>query len=66
MRAPDKKPVVKLIGNDGDAFAILGRCKRALRAAGADDEYVTKYLQESSAGDYDNLLQVAMKYCEVE
>jgi len=66
MKAPTEKPTVKLVGKDGNAFAIMGRVKNALKRAGADEEYIKKYLDESMAGDYDNLLATAMKYAEVE
>lgn len=65
MRKPDEKPEVQLVGNDGNAFAIMGAVKKALKRAGADQEYIDKYREESMAGDYDNLLVVAMKYANV-
>ena len=65
MRKPEKRPTVKLVGRDGNAYGIMGRIKRALRSAGADQEYITKYLQESMSGDYDHLLQTALKYVDV-
>ena len=66
MKGPLTKPAVKLIGQDGNAFSIMGRVKQALRRSGADKEYVDKYLNEATAGDYDNLLVVTMKYVDVE
>ncbi len=30
MKAPLTKPTVKLIGRDGNAFAVMGRVKKAL------------------------------------
>jgi len=65
MTEPKEKPVVKLIDTDGNAFAIMGRVKDALRQAGADKEYVDKYLKEAMAGNYDNLLCVTMDYVDV-
>jgi len=65
MRKPEKRPTVKLVGENGNAYGIMGRVKRALRSGGADQEYITKYLQESMTGDYDHLLQTALKYVEV-
>jgi len=64
MKAPKQKPEVRLAGEDGNAFAIMARVSRALRKAGADEEYITKYLEESKSGDYDNLLRVAMEYVD--
>ena len=66
MKGPLTKPTVKLSGEDGNAFAIMGRVKQALRRAGADREYIDKYLSEATAGDYDNLLIVSMEYVDVE
>jgi len=60
------KPVVELVGNNGNAFAIIGACKKAARKAGWDKERISEFVDEMHTGDYDNLLVVAMKYFEVE
>ena len=59
------KPEVKLIGEDGNAFAIMGRVTRALKRAGYPKIEVDKYLEEAMSGDYDHLLRVTMKYVDV-
>ena len=56
---------VKLVGEDGNAFAILGRVKRALVKAG-HKELAEQYLKEATAGDYDHLLQVSLEYVECD
>ena len=56
---------VELVGHDGNAFAIMGRVRSALKKAGATEEELTQYSNESMSGDYDNLLQVAMQWVEV-
>jgi len=56
---------VKLVGEDGNAFAILGRVRKAMRRAGFDKEADQMFL-EAQQGDYDHLLQTVMKYVEVE
>ncbi len=66
MKAPLAKPTVKLIGRDGNAFAVMGRVKQALRRAGADGEYIDKYLSDATSGDYNHLLAVSMEYVDVE
>jgi len=66
MKGPLTKPTVKLVGEDGNAFSITGRVKKALRRAGADQEYIDKYLSEATSGDYDHLLVVCMEYVDVE
>jgi hypothetical protein len=65
MIRPTEKPVVKILGMDGNAFAIIGRVQKALKEAGADEEYVTQYQQEAMSGDYSNLLMVTMDYVNV-
>ena len=66
MKGPQTKPTVKLIGEDGNAFSIMGRVKKALMLVGADKEYVDKYLNEAISGDYDHLLVVSMEYVNLE
>ncbi len=66
MKGPVTKPTVKLVGEDGNAFAIMGRVKKALRRAGADKEYIDKYLKEATVADYSYLLTVSMEYVNVE
>ena len=65
MKIPNRKPKVKLVGNDDNAFAIIARVKQALRKAGADKEYIDQFVKESMEGDYNNLLATAMKYADV-
>ena len=59
-----QKPTVRLVGTDGNAFAILGACQQALRKAGRADE-VPAFMAEAKAGDYDALLRTAMKWFDV-
>ena len=60
------KPTVKLTGEDGNAFAIMGTVAKALKKAGFSKEHIEKYYEESASGDYDNLLRVAMKWVNVQ
>ena len=43
------KPKVKLIGRNGNAFAILGNCQKALRKAGWDKEQVKAFMDEATS-----------------
>jgi hypothetical protein len=65
--APDDSqlPIVKLSGRDGNAFAIMGACQRAARQAGWSAEQINLVMNEMTAGDYDHLLQTAMKNFDV-
>jgi hypothetical protein len=57
---------VQLSGEDGNAFAILGRTSVALRAAGVSQEEIDAYFAEATSGDYDHLLQTTMAWVSWE
>lgn len=61
-----ERPVVKLIGTDGNAFAVIAACRRALRNAGYTKEQISQFTTEATSGNYDNVLATAMKWCDVE
>jgi hypothetical protein len=65
VTTPAPRPRVKLAGRDGNAFAIMGTVSAALRNAGASEQTIRQYRQESMSGDYSHLLVTAMNYCEV-
>lgn len=56
---------VKLIGEDGNAFAILGRVRQALVRAGRYEE-TARFMVEATAGDYEHLLATVQKYVDIE
>jgi hypothetical protein len=56
---------VKLVGEDGNAFAIMGRVMAALKSAGVPKEEIDKYYSQSTSGDYDNLLRTATEWVSV-
>lgn len=56
---------VKLTGEDGNAFYIMGRTSRAARKAGVPDAEIEKIMNEAMSGDYDHLLRTMMKYFDV-
>lgn len=62
-RYPDIE--VQLVGEDGNAFAVLGRVQRALREAGVPEAVVREFLAEATAGDYDHLLGTVMRWVTV-
>ena len=57
---------VHLTGVDGNAFAILGSVKKALRRADVPNEEINAFMAEATAGDYDNLLATCMKWVDVQ
>ena len=56
------RPKVELVGQDGNAYAILGRCSKAAKRAGWTKEQVIEFHGEATSGDYDKLLQTVIKY----
>jgi len=60
------KPSVKLLGRDGNAFAIMGACSKAAKQAGWPKTQVDAVLEEMMSGDYDHLLAVACKHFNVK
>lgn len=57
---------VQLIGLDGNAFAILGRCLEAMRKAGLNKEERDSFRKEATSGDYNHLLTTCMEWLDVE
>jgi hypothetical protein len=57
---------VELVGQDGNAGAIMGRVSRALKRAGATQDEVDQFRAEAMSGDYNHLLQTAMAWVDVE
>lgn len=60
IRHPQVK--VKLVGEDGNAFAILGRVTRAMQKAGISKAERAAYMTEATAGDYAHLLATTMRW----
>ena len=52
---------VELTGHDGDAFAVLRRCRQAARDAGLSEDDIATFIAGAMAGDDDHLLRTAMR-----
>jgi hypothetical protein len=61
-----EKPVVTFTGHDGNVFALLGLCTRALKKN--DQKDLAKELTEKvfASESYDEALHIMMDYVEVE
>jgi len=62
-----KYPNIKvvLVGHDGNAYSIMGRVSNALRKAHVPKKEIDKYLEESTSGDYNNLISTVTKWVNV-
>ena len=56
---------VELVGQDGNAFAIMGAVSKALKRADVPKDEGDECLKEMTSGDYDHLLQTAMRWVNV-
>ena len=56
---------VKMVGEDGNAFAILGRCRQALARARRLDLWA-EFHKEATSADYNHLLATVCDYFEVD
>jgi hypothetical protein len=56
---------VQLTGEDGNALAIVGRVRKALRREGVTEEQIIEFMDEALSGNYDNLIQTVNEWVEV-
>ena len=61
---PLTNATVVLTGTDSNAFAILGRVRRAILESN-HPELVDQFFEEATAGDHDNVLQTCLRYVDV-
>lgn len=57
---------VELIGQDGNAFAILGAVTRQMRREQISQEEIHAFTEEATSGDYDHLLRTCMRWVNIE
>ena len=66
MNSPKYPDVhVQLVGEDGNAFAILGRVQAAMKNAKVPQADQDAFMKEATAGDYDHLLRTCMEWVDV-
>jgi hypothetical protein len=61
----ETKPKCKLIGMDGNVFAIIGNVKNALNKAGQKDRAKEFCDRALKAGSYDEVLSMLNDYVKV-
>ncbi len=57
---------VKLVGQDSNAFNLLGICRRAMKRAHLPESEIEAFTQEATSSNYDNLLATVCEYFNVE
>lgn len=57
---------VKLVGENGNAFNIIGKVRKEMKRNGVSNDEIDLFINEAMSGDYNNLLRTCMKYVNVE
>jgi hypothetical protein len=57
--------IVQLTGTNGNAYAVLGKVRRAILNSN-HPELVDQFFEEATDGDYDHLLTTCCRYVMVE
>ena len=57
---------VELVGQNGNAFNILGICLRTMSRSGLSKEEQEAFQTEATSGNYDHLLATCMEWFNVE
>jgi hypothetical protein len=65
VSGPKTNITVKLLGENGNAFFIIGTVRNALKKAGYKD-LAKEFQDKAMQGDYDHVLRTVMEYVEVE
>ena len=58
------KPSVKLVGEDGNVFAIMGRVTKALKRAGMADRAEEYLARVMNCRSYDDALMITLEYVD--
>ena len=61
-----KKPKMKLLGEDGNIYAVLGRAGRMLREAGLEGQVPEMIERVKASGNYYKALNIISEYVDTE
>lgn len=64
MKNSFEKPKVKLVGTDGNVFALVEKCSKALKRAGYPDKATEMTEKIFSSKSYDEALSIMMEYVD--
>jgi len=58
----EDRPTIKLVGENGNAYAIMNRTIVGLRRARFSQSKIDEYLRRATSSNYSNLLTVTLEY----
>ncbi len=64
VRFPEAIVAIELDGPQGNAFAVIGTCMRAMREVGATSHDISKFQAEAISGDYEHALDVCREWVD--
>ena len=56
---------VQLSGEDGNAFMLIGKTRRALKRHDVSDEEIEQFSTEATSGDYNNVIATIGRWVTV-
>lgn len=56
----------QLTGEDGNAFALVGKVAREMRRHKLDKDQIDAFIHEAMSGDYDHLLRTCTEWVTVK
>jgi hypothetical protein len=57
---------VTLTGTDGNAFAVIGKVRTALKRAQLPSWEIQSFTDEAQSGDYDNVLRTCIRWVDID
>jgi hypothetical protein len=57
---------VQLVGQNGNAFVVLGLCQRAAQKAELSKAEIDEFMKEAKSGDYNHLLATCMRWFNID
>lgn len=59
------RPELKMVGRDGNAFAILMRARLVAEKAGVPQDEIERFATDLLSGDYSHVIKVVSDYFKV-
>lgn len=55
------KKIYSLVGVNGNAYAVMGYVRNAMRECGMTKQQIEEYTSDATSGDYNHLLNVSAR-----
>jgi hypothetical protein len=65
MKKSEKKPICKMVGQNGNVFNLMGLANRAMKNAGKEAEGKTMLARVMKSGSYGEALRIMGEYVDI-